>query len=255
MDNFKQAEEIKPIGDLISIDIETADASEEQIQEKIKELTFRKNLKPETLARQKIEAVQKIRNTSALLDGATISSVAWSLPKGKTIVYNWAKVETKVLENKTDNMVTSAQFETEKDMIEGVALWMNDYIDEKQHTLTGWNLKNFDLPQLRLAMARNNIKMPRILTPFNTLQVIDIMRIYAAFYSTSDNRYASLATAVKQFNLDPNGKVLSGAEAPKMFKEGFNMDMNNELHTDFVIYNALDSILTRKITQKIFGIS
>ena len=181
MDNFKQTEETRPVGEIISIDIETADASEEKIQEEIQNLKFRKNLKPETLAKQKAEAAQKVRNSSALLDGATISAIAFSLPEGKTIVHNWAKVETEVLETKTDGMVTSNQFDDEAGMIKGVATWMDRNINEDQHTLSGWNLKGFDLPQLRLAMVRNGVKMPRILTPFNNLQVIDVMRIYAAF--------------------------------------------------------------------------
>ena len=236
----------------VVIDIETINGTDEEIQAEIDNLSFRKNLKPETLARQKLEAIKKIRDSSALLDGAKISTISVSSKAGN-VSFNWMNLKEGYIHEKTEGLIRTFQAKDEAEMLKDFSEWL-DGLNPENHALIGWNIWGFDLTQLRMAYIRNKIRLPKAIAPHSEIQVYDAMHIYCKYFTTKMDKFAKLDTAVRKFGLASSGKVMSGAEAPKLYEQGKDLEENNEYHTDLVIYNALDSLLTKKIFEMMMAL-
>lgn len=106
--------------------------------------------------------------------------------------------------------------------------------------IIGFNLQ-FDLSALRLAYAREGIRVPVALGP--QTKYIDVMRLFIRYYHSNGYRepYISLSRVLHYLGL--NTKSGSGEKAPKLFELGKSGEIDNVHHVELANYNIMDTLL------------
>ena len=225
----------------VCLDIETMTAPDDVINQELALFKAPANYKsPEAIAKSRAEFEAKVREKSALLDGAPISVIALSDEQGDVVTFTWLNVEGDTM---LENGVYSLRYDSERDMLVGLRAWANDCLDE-QSRIVGFNL-GFDLPHLRLAYARHGLKLPLFLMPWTANPTTDVMHVFTRFFSSKDSQFISLDEVTKRLGIAPEGKQLSGSDVPKYIEEG--------KHLDVVLYCGLDTVLTMKAFQILMG--
>lgn len=200
-------------------DIETGNASQEDINTKAQEAKVPAKAKTEEEIRQaKIDAYQKAVDKAALLDRAPITVLAAATEAGN-VVWNCIPDPCPVstmpgLNGEIRN------FKSEKDMLIDLREWLT----ERTSVLTeiiGFNSKGFDLPKLRNAYIRHRLQLPSLFVPGNNPHY-DVMREYLRNYTTEFNGqlFVKLKTVQSRFGLPEYKEYISGADAPKLAAEG-----------------------------------
>lgn len=200
-------------------DIETGDASQEDINIKAQEAKVPAKAKTEEEIRQaKIDAYQKAVDKAALLDRAPIMVLAAATEAGN-VVWNCIPDPCPVstmpgLNGEIRN------FKSEKDML----IDLREWLAERTSVLTeiiGFNSRGFDLPKLRNAYIRHRLQLPALFVP-GTNPHYDVMKEYLRNYTTEFNGqlFVKLKTVQSRFGLPEYKEYISGADAPKLAAEG-----------------------------------
>lgn len=237
--NFKsQTQELATLP-VICLDIETMSASEEAINQELELWKPPSNWKPETIEKNREEHAQKVREKSALLDSAPIASIALADAEGDIVVFHQLRMDSGMQDG-----FFSDHSKTEREMLIAFREWANQCTDENT-VIVGFNI-GFDLPHLRLAYTRHNLKLPALLIPRSNNPVFDVMYLFTKYFTSKDTLFISLDEVAKRLGLDTDGKQLSGADVPKHIQQGFEDDNAVHLHTDVITYNAIDVLLTMR---------
>ena len=221
------------------IDIETANADQDTINQEVELFKPPANWKPETVEKKRIKHAEHVAAKSALLDTAPVASIAICDEHGDAVVFHWLLMESGV----SSHGYTSQQFESERYMLVAFREWINACTDE-QTVIVGFNL-GFDFPHLRIAYIRKGLKLPNFLFPGATNVIADVMKIYTRHFTSKEALFIGLSEVVKRLGIAPNGKQLDGADVPVYIAKGFE-ENSVELHEDVITYNAIDVLLTMR---------
>ena len=221
--------------DWIVLDLETGNAPEEFIEQKIAEWTPPGNIsKPETIAAKREEAKQKIREKSALLDAAPILCVAVNTPQQK-MIFNGMDDKQHSIEG-----WEVQSFGDESRMLLGLRQWLDSGTDPYT-TLVGHNVCGFDLPKLRSANIRHRLMLPhclRIGGDEYQQKTADTMKIYARKFAVEGNGqpFVTLDRVAAAFGLPRPKLNISGSDVPAMHERGE--------HLAILTYCAIDAATT-----------
>ncbi len=224
----------------VCIDIETGHAPESEIQAELALWKPPANIKDaEKIEQRRADAEQRIREKSALLcDSSPIVSVAIAFGDGVGVFH------TLQVEDDDHDGFYSIKAATELNMLISLRTWMDGKTDESTEVI-GFNL-GFDLPRLRVAYARHELRLPRLLVPRNGMDITDVMKIWCYAFTTKDTKFVSLDEVCKRLGIAPEGKLMSGADVP-------HAALDPGQHLDIVTYNAIDTLLTWRAAQIITG--
>lgn len=226
--------------DVITLDGETYDSDEQAIKHEISKWEPPSNIKDEAkIEERRTEAMQKIREKSALLDASPFA--CFGIKTNKILkVFNG-------LDNKpyklSEGEVVSCGNEAK--MLYAVREELNK-ISSEQTVLCGFNIKGFDLPKFRIACARNRIKLPEVMKPRAypdevRQPVVDLMEMYLWNYTSQDRREKMISLKEVSYRLGlPNYKeIIDGSQVPKLVAQGENRKVFN--------YNSVDLMAEDKI--------
>ncbi len=133
--------------------------------------------------------------------------------------------------------ITCFPAESQEKLFENVAVFLSEL--GKHEEVVAFNGYNFDLPKIRLEMARHNISKPECLMKTDT----DLMYLFSKKYSTNTNPYTSVSTVAQKLGILKAGKIMSGAR--------FGDLLNRKLYNEAILYNSIDLILEELIAFKI----
>jgi len=212
-----------------SIDIETMDLDERDIEFEAKFLKAHPNTKdPEKIEKQLEEKAKKLETKGALTDTCKIASIGIHVPGELPIVLHTFKFEEDLTATYSiDNMACSS----EKDMLLTFYQIMSISCDEETEIIVAG--RDFDLPKIRLACVRNRVQIPPAIFPGAGNRVYDVL-FHGAKYFLAGSRFSvSLDELSQRLGVDTGDKAISGAEVPKMIRE--------EEFEQVIIYNGLDA--------------
>jgi len=215
------------------IDIETCHAPDEAVQQELELWKAPSNWKPETVEAKRAEHAEKIREKSALLDAAPIATIGVCDELGNVTVFHWLNLETGDAHG-----FYSVKSTNEREMLLDFRAWADSQTDEET-VIVGFNL-GFDLPHLRIAYTRHNLKLPRCLVPRSGNPVADVQYLFGKYFTSKSGAEFSLGLdeTVKRLGIAPEGKQMSGAEVPDAIEQG--------KHLDVITYNAIDTLVTMR---------
>lgn len=237
-----------------AFDLETGDAREDDIELACALVKPASNIKdPEKVQENLATKRAKIAEKAALMDAAPIASAAFVTEAEKVIFYHrgypWGKfTPVKAIKGFGGTLVC------EKDE-RGMLLVLRDWMDarsvlfdkEEQATLKKrkgsilicHNLFGFDLPKLRLAYIRNELRLPEILDPEAVergAEYYDTMKHFLRYFTTENagDQFISVEAVGARLGLPQYKAHMSGADVPKAVREGKALDV--------LTYNGLDAL-------------
>jgi hypothetical protein len=207
----------------LCIDIETCDAPAEAIELAARFYKAPSNMKdPEKIKAREAEAMAKLKEKSALLDGAPIGVVGAVTEVG-AVLFHCIKSKKKI--DAIKNIPAEIHgFKDERGMLGGFREW-TDPRSLPNTVLIGHNIRNFDLPKLRGAFIRNRLVLPKVLRPEakdEGVTVHDTMRTFLYGFTTelAGDHYVSQEEMIARLGMPGHKHRLSGAEIPRMIAEG-----------------------------------
>lgn len=174
---------------------------------------------PTKIAERKKEAEQKIREKSALLDCSPIACVALRT-ETESVVFNGVDGKKYSVNH---SVVLSCGEER------AMLLKMRDWLDSRTNAGTiviGFNILGFDLPRLRVAYARNKLRLPAILTPRiledERQPVVDVMKMYLNWFTADAHGrpMISLGDVIERLGLPAYKNRIDGSMIPTLIAEG-----------------------------------
>lgn len=184
---------------------------------------------PATMGNRFLEAIEKKRSMGALLDAASIAVVALRAPvvgagidqgsegaspyQGRTTVLH--SLGEMALEKHEFGWV--AGYANEREMLLG----LRDYAAVTcgdATTLYGWNIRNFDLPRLRLACLRARVPLPPMLLAGQPC--VDLMIEFCKRVSIERSEMLKLDTALKLVGMESHKGEVDGSMVGQMIEDG-----------------------------------
>lgn len=208
--------QMAPVAQYIVLDIETGDAPEDAIKAAVANWKAPSNWKPETVEKNRAEAAEKIRDKAALLDSSPITCIGC---RTNTEAAMFVGIKCEPFEIDGWRVIPAPN---EEMMLLSFTVWLERVADEKT-VLAGHNVRGFDLPKLRGAFIRNRVALPDCLRPRDgqSQPVTDTMHLFRHFsMEHRDNPFVSLDAVALAFGVPRPKEVISGAEAPKLAREG-----------------------------------
>lgn len=207
----------------LCFDIETGHASDEAIDLSANFYKAPSNMKdPEKIKAREIEALDKMREKSALLDLAPIYVVG-AMTESAAVLFHHIKSKKKVesLKNIPAEVYT---FKSERDMLGAFREWADPRFTPNQ-VIVGHNIKGFDLPKIRGGFVRNRLVLPTVFSAAakdGGVQVYDTMKEFLYGFTTElyGDKYVTQEEMVARLGIPGHKHRLSGAEIPDMIKQG-----------------------------------
>lgn len=175
-----------------------------------------------TIGERYLEVVAKKEQQLALLDSASIVSVALKTPAECTVIHRLA-VEGMRLPG-----VTFEACPDERTVLEKVAQLFS--CCDQQTVLVGHNILGFDLPKLRRRMVECGVRLPLCFVG-REQPVFDTMREWRHF-TVDDRVFIGLDEILECCGLDNHKQLLDGAQVPDLFSSG--------RHAEIAAYAAAD---------------
>ena len=204
----------------LALDIETGNASEDVVKGAIRRWKAPSNLKdPVKIEGRRKEAEAKIREKSALLDGAPIICIAARTDRTAVVFSGLGRRKFKV----DGNTVVSAG--NERGMLLAFQEWL-DKVTGPETILVGFNLRAFDLPKLRARYLAHGLRLPQVLSPRllddERQPCIDVMHLFLRYFSAERNRdlMVGLGEVVERLGLPQFKNQINGSMVPKLAKAG-----------------------------------
>lgn len=222
----------------ITLDIETRHATESELAIEARFLKPSGGCKTDKAKAKSLEDKQfALAERSALTDACQIGCVGLFCD-GRQLI-SFTSFSTVVL----DYPVVVGT--TEKIMLQNLGMFLEGATDAATQLVT-FNGRGFDIPKLRLAFARNGVRLPDILRPFASPIHTDVMLLYGKYYSIKGAPFVSLNEVAAQLGIESQ-PVMSGADVPDAINNG-NGDV-------VILYNLLDCILTDLAYCRLMGVS
>lgn len=223
----------------LCLDIETGNAPDDEIEAALAAWKAPSNWKPETVEAKRAEAEQKIREKSALLDGAPILCVSIQTEHGN-IVFDGMDTEDALIPD-----WRTVRCANERDMLRALREYFDIHCDELT-TIIGQHVKGFDLPKLRHAYVRHRLKLPHILEPKlmgeMANEVVDIQFLFKAFSTECrEDKFITLTRIAQGLGIPLPKTHVSGADVPKLHEAGE--------HAVILAYCAIDTSVTMRAFQ------
>lgn len=219
----------------IVIDIETIDAGEDAILATQEAWQAPSNWKPETAAAKRAEMVERLRDKAALLDASPIVCIGARSDREAVMFSGGGGADTRI-----DGWHVIGT-DNERDMLQAFSVWLGTCADLST-TWVGHNVRGFDLPKIRNAFVRHRLALPESLRPREGAgnPVADTMHLFRHFsMEHRDDRFVGLDTVAAAFGVPKPKAVVSGAEVPRLYREG--------RIAEILTYNAIDIDTTAEI--------
>ncbi len=205
---------------LVCLDIETAHAGKDVIENEIARWKPRANTKdPDKIEEQRKAHADKVTQKDALLDASPVACISVRTEK-VGMVFNG--MDKKAYSVNHSQVVSGG---SEKKMLADFRDWLDNVTDDKT-ILIGFNIYNFDLPRLRAGFMRHRLKLPRILAPRvlddDKQPIIDVMRMFLKGFTAdcAGDFSISLKEVEHRLGLPEYKDKISGAEVPNMIERG-----------------------------------
>jgi hypothetical protein len=215
----------------ISIDIETRNLTNEQVEFECRFLKHAANTKDPAKQEAQIAAKKDaLKTRGALSNSAEIACIGLF-----TIGIDPIVLHTLACKDRFDHGFTQELYGSEESMLHDFASILDTMCDDK--TVIVVANKEFDLPKLRYAFAiRNKMQLPDILKPYAPNEVYDVLHVASKYFMIGSQPYQlSLDELSSRLGIS-NGKIISGAEVPGMIDRGE--------HEAVILYNHLDAVIT-----------
>lgn len=243
-----QAQTLVIPSNLCSIDIETAHADEKVIEREIEYWKPPANIKDaDKLEAHRQAFAEKVREKSALLDAAPIACIGVRTEK--------TGMHFSAMSEKAYNKKREVYFiapENECKMMIDFREWANKNLTDKT-ILVGFNIFAFDLPRMRAAYMRHDLKLPRALMPrildAEKQPAIDVMTMFTGSFTADRYRdfSISLQEVERRLGFDEYKNKISGKEVPDMIAKG--------KFKEVLTYAELDATDTLASAFKMMGLS
>ena len=225
------------------IDIETGRADEETIAARVATWKPPGNLvDPEKTEARRKEFAENAAQKSSLWDESPIVSVGLYNPElKKPVVFIRSETEIQV----EDALVVVAG--DEKNLLSSLGQLLNQVTDPET-VLSGWNVEKFDFRKLRLGYGREDLPLPRCLTPSVGVEenqpIFDLMKTFSYKFSIeARDCYTSLSRGAQLLGIEDHKNVVDGSKIPILFNEGRVKEI--------AMYNAPDVLLEDQIFQRL----
>ncbi len=199
------------------LDIETGNPPEAEIRAHF-EATYEapSNYKdPEKIAKHKEDAWLKARKRGALMPSAPIIAIGFKSETELRCLHAM-KAHAAALRPVGGWTAMVEGFADQKGMLEAASLLMQVKV-ESDTVIAGFNIRDFDLPAIRRALARNRMPIPSVLLD-PEIVVFDNMHKYCHLFSGSRDIMASCAEASVGLGITPH--KVSGAVVPELYEAG-----------------------------------
>lgn len=214
----------------VSIDIETGNLSPDQVEFETQFLKHHPSTKdPDKQAAQVEKKASFLLDRGALTNSAPILSVALNWGGTPAVLHNFP-YDGKL----SEYGLLAYKFNSESDMLEGFREFMDNICSEETVIVVAG--EHFDLPKLRLAMARNRIKIPESISPGSPNKIYDVLYVGGKYFLLGNKRHHDLGLdeLCLRLGVKTGGKVISGSEVPNMADAG--------QYEEILVYNGLDAI-------------
>lgn len=202
----------------VVLDLETGDAPAEAIAEAIAAWKAPSNWKAETVEAKRREFAEKAIEKAALLDASPILCVALQTDRVRLILNGMDDTAPDI-----DGWPV-VPCVNERGLLVTLRAWL-DASASPETVLVGHNIRAFDLPKLRHAYIRHGLRLPAILQPRlrdeAKAETVDTATLFKAFsMEHRDDFCPSLDTVAATFGIPRPKQHMSGAEVPRMYREG-----------------------------------
>lgn len=178
--------------------------------------------KDETIGKRYHEMLDKKKERLALIDGSHVISIALKSDVDAAVIHCMRAEQPHPLAE-----ARVQGFDTERDMLTALRYVFDTMCDE--HTvLVGHNIRDFDLKKLRMAYARNGLRIPAVLGN----EVFDTMREWGFRFSATNDPFVSVADVCEVLGIPHHKNLVDGSQIEQLWAAGqFDTIIN---------YNLLD---------------
>lgn len=234
-----------PVEDFYIFDVETTEPAPEEVARM--EADWLENWEPpanykdaEKIAAYKAEQLAKWRERLALADEAPLAMIGVMFPEETMILHGVKKHAVKWLgKNGKRDRVSIEGFAGESRLIEATIQVLEARIRERALGV-GHNIYGFDLPKLRLAAARNNLRLPdalrvKIHDEMERPQMLDTMHHFCRYFARSGQLFISAAEMQRKLGLPALLEgVADGKDVPRLLAAGKVEQVAIKLFADLV---------------------
>jgi DNA polymerase elongation subunit (family B) len=212
----------------ICFDIETGNADADGIETSARYVKAASNIKDPVKAEKNLaDKRAKLDGKAALLDSAPIACMAFVTEAQSAVFYHvghpWPK-GLKPVKSIKGCEAPLFGLKDEREMLMACREWM-DKRGQPVSVLIGHNLEAFDLPKIRIAFVRHNLRLPLVLQPEARdvgVEVYDTQHKFLRFFTAEKHRqpFISLEEMEARLGLPSYKDRVSGAEVPGMVAKG-----------------------------------
>lgn len=224
----------------VSIDIETRSLNEEQIEFEAQFLKAHPNTKDPAKIKDQIEKKKEnLLTKGACTNSAEIACIGVHTPDEAPIVLHTFDFSRELY------TVDHVSYKTTSEMLEAFSALLDELCD--QETVLVVAGKKFDLPKIRLEMAKLDLKMPETLLPWSNNPVFDVLFYGGKYFMVEGDAQHNVGVdeLLKRFGIRKKGKQVTGAEIPGMIERGE--------YEEVILYNADDALSNSLLYQKMGG--
>lgn len=224
----------------VSIDIETRNLNQEQIEFEAQFLKSHPNTKdPAKIKEQIKKKKENLLTKGSCTNSSEIACIGIHAPERALLVLHTFDF-TKEL-----NALSHVPYKSTSEMLEAFSVLLDELCD--QETVLVVAGKKFDLPKIRLEMAKLDLKMPEALLPWSNNPVFDVIFYGGKYFMVEgDAQYnVGVDELLKRFGIRKEGKQITGAEVPDMIERGE--------FEEVILYNADDALSNSLLYKKMGG--
>lgn len=242
----------------IALDIETGNADSDGLEISQRFAKAPSNIKDEEKAAAALDAKRlKLAQKSALLDAAPIACVVMVTESQQAVFYHkgqpWPKAmkQIKGIRGFEGEILCSAD---EREMLVGIRNWL-DRRASPESIVIGHNLRDFDIPKLRIAYVRHRLQMPKVLAPEAKdlgVELYDTMKKFLWNFTVekSGDQYVALEEMLVRLGIPQHKSHLHGEDVPNYVADGKALDVLTYCWADCVATYAAFRLLTGQYPEE-----
>lgn len=196
------------------------------------------NWKPATIGERYLEMLAKKQERLALIDGSEVISVALRSDSEARVLH--------CLYEHAPNAASGAMiegFKTQRDMLVALRVLLNTRVSHETH-LVGHNIRDFDLPKLRMVYLREGLTLPLCLAA-DDQPLFDTMQVWGRRFSSNRDCFVSVADVCEELGIDNHKDLVDGSQVDGLYAEG---------KFDTIIkYNLLDVLTEHEMFRRMTG--
>lgn len=196
------------------------------------------NWKPATIGERYLEMLAKKQERLALIDGSEVISIALRSDSEARVLH--------CLYLHAPNPQTGAMIEgfaTQRDMLVALRALIDACVTPDTH-LVGHNIRDFDLPKLRMAYLREGLRLPLCLAS-DEQPIFDTMQVWGRRFSANRDCFVSVADVCEELGIETHKDLVDGSQVDGLYAEG---------KFDTIIkYNLLDVLVEHEMFRRMTG--